>query len=268
MALPIEDYALSATAHRPWSARDGRIDWLCLPRFDSPACSPRCSATDEHGHWLLGPAGETRSTPALRGRHRRAGDPCATDDRVRRGRRPDAARRPARRPGAPGRRHQGQRADGARWVVRLDYGEVRPWVRRRGRRGEELIVAIAGPDKLVLRGPGCRRRSTAAPRRFESQEGDVADLLDHVVPVALAMPPAARVDERIEGTIRRRSLGRRVRVRRPGTRRRCAVAARAARAHPRATPAASSRPRRRACPRTSAASATGTTATAGCGTPR
>ncbi len=40
MPLPIEDYAVARRhrAPRPWSARDGSVDWLCLPRFDSPAC--------------------------------------------------------------------------------------------------------------------------------------------------------------------------------------------------------------------------------------
>ena len=39
------------------------------------------------------------------------------------------------------------------WVVRLDYGLIIPWVRRREIHGEEAITAVAGPDKLVLRGP-------------------------------------------------------------------------------------------------------------------
>ena len=39
------------------------------------------------------------------------------------------------------------------WVVRMDYGAIAPWVRRREIHGEEVITAVAGPDKLVLRGP-------------------------------------------------------------------------------------------------------------------
>ena len=46
------------------------------------------------------------------------------------------------------------------WVVRMDYGNVRPWVRRRTLGGEKVITAIVGPDQLVLRGP-----AAAAPIR-------------------------------------------------------------------------------------------------------
>src|SRR3546814_7869387 len=39
------------------------------------------------------------------------------------------------------------------WVVRAAYGKVRPWVHRRDVDGLEVIVAVAGPDQLALRGP-------------------------------------------------------------------------------------------------------------------
>jgi GH15 family glucan-1,4-alpha-glucosidase len=41
-------------------ARDGSINWLCLPRFDSGACFAALLGTPEHGRWLLAPAGEVR----------------------------------------------------------------------------------------------------------------------------------------------------------------------------------------------------------------
>ena len=59
MALPIEDYAL--IGDRSTAAlvgRNGSIDWLCLPRFDSPACLAALLGTEEHGHWQLCPEGE------------------------------------------------------------------------------------------------------------------------------------------------------------------------------------------------------------------
>ena len=52
------------------------------------------------------------------------------------------------------------------WVVRMDYGEILPWVRRREIHGEEVITAVAGPDKLVLRGP---RLPTAAEHRHADE---------------------------------------------------------------------------------------------------
>lgn len=42
--------------------KDGAIDWLCLPRFDSGACFAALLGTPEHGRWKLAPAGRTRKT--------------------------------------------------------------------------------------------------------------------------------------------------------------------------------------------------------------
>jgi GH15 family glucan-1,4-alpha-glucosidase len=42
-------------------ARNGSIDWLCLPRIDSDACFARLIGNDEHGYWTLRPAAEIRS---------------------------------------------------------------------------------------------------------------------------------------------------------------------------------------------------------------
>ena len=58
----IEDYAIIGDCHTAaLVARDGSIDWLCLPRFDSGACFAALLGTPEHGRWLLAPAGEIRA---------------------------------------------------------------------------------------------------------------------------------------------------------------------------------------------------------------
>src|SRR3954470_2169231 len=68
MALPIEDYAIIAdTQTCALVGRDGSIDWLCVPRFDSGAIFAALLGDKENGHWTLAPAGEVR---AVRRRYR------------------------------------------------------------------------------------------------------------------------------------------------------------------------------------------------------
>ena len=59
--LSIEDYGLIGDCETAaLVGRDGSIDWLCLPRFDSPACFAALLGTPDHGRWRLAPAGEVR----------------------------------------------------------------------------------------------------------------------------------------------------------------------------------------------------------------
>src|SRR5215218_3511479 len=68
MPLRIEDYALIGDCQTAaLVGRDGSIDWLCFPRFDSAACFAALLGTPEHGRWLLAPAGPVR---AIRRRYR------------------------------------------------------------------------------------------------------------------------------------------------------------------------------------------------------
>src|SRR5262245_58415686 len=62
MPLRIEDYALIGDCQTAaLVGRDGSIDWLCLPRFDSGACFAALLGTPEHGRWKVAPAGEVRA---------------------------------------------------------------------------------------------------------------------------------------------------------------------------------------------------------------
>ncbi|HEX6475906.1 MAG TPA: glycoside hydrolase family 15 protein [Acidimicrobiales bacterium] len=148
MALRIEDYGIIGDTHTAaLVGRNGSIDWLCLPRFDSQACFARLLGDDENGYWQIAPAGTVRAT-----RRRYRGDSLVLDTEfdtdegtVRlidcmpvRERHPEVTRLVE---GVRGRVQM--RMD---LVMRFDYGRVRPWVRRIDGR----LTATAGPEALCL----------------------------------------------------------------------------------------------------------------------
>ncbi|HWG56691.1 MAG TPA: glycoside hydrolase family 15 protein [Gaiellaceae bacterium] len=149
--LPLEDYGLIGDLHTAaLVGRDGSIDWLCFPRFDSGACFAALLGDATHGRWLLRPEGAVERTE-----RRYAGDTfvheldfhTATgavrihDFMPPRGEDPDVVRIVEGLDGEVAMRHE--------LVVRFDYGSIVPWVRRRG----SALVAVGGPDALALRTP-------------------------------------------------------------------------------------------------------------------
>src|SRR5215203_4408943 len=151
MPLLIEDYAvIGDTETAALVGRDGSIDWLCLPRFDSGAIFASLLGSEDNGRWLIAPAGEIRAT-----RRRYRGDTMVletefdTDEgTVRlidfmpiRGEAMDVVRIVE---GVRGR--VPMRMD---LRLRFDYGHIVPWVRR----VEADLVAVAGPDAVWLRTP-------------------------------------------------------------------------------------------------------------------
>ena len=144
----IEDYAfLSNLESAALVGRDGSIDWLCFPRFDSSACFAALLGDESHGHWLLAPTGGVRRVT----RRYRPGTlvletDFETDDgavRVVDCMPPDGAERGVVRvvEGLDGRVPMRMQL-----AIRLDYGSVIPWVTN----DHGAVLAVAGPDALRL----------------------------------------------------------------------------------------------------------------------
>ena len=205
MALPIEDYALLGDGHTAaLIGRDGSVDWLCLPRFDSAACFAALLGDERNGRWLLGPAEEAESsrryvgdTSVLETTYTTAtGTVVVTDFMPVNDSRCDLVRRIEGKEGSVRMRHE--------WIVRLDYGKVRPWVHRETHQGAEVILATAGPDRLILRGP---RLPHAQDGRhvdeFEVRAGEKLDFGTVWIPSHHQVPKALDVEARLAETLKR-----------------------------------------------------------------
>ena len=67
-SAPIEDYALIGDCETAaLVSRDGSVDWLCWPRFDSDACFAALLGTADNGRWLIAPEGEAKITRRYQG---------------------------------------------------------------------------------------------------------------------------------------------------------------------------------------------------------
>ena len=151
MPLAIQDYALIGDCQTAaLVGRDGSIDWLCLPRFDSPASFAALLGRPEHGRFLLAPAGPARCV----GRRYRPGTLILETDLATEGGR---VRLIDFMPLA-GAQHdivriveglEGEVAMRAEIVIRFGYGTVIPWVRSI----DGGIRATAGPDTMFVFAP-------------------------------------------------------------------------------------------------------------------
>ncbi|HEU4730816.1 MAG TPA: glycoside hydrolase family 15 protein [Kofleriaceae bacterium] len=154
MPLPIEDYAMIGDCETAaLVGRDGSIDWLCWPRFDSDACFAALLGGEEHGRWLIGPADPSAARATSR---RYRGESLILETRF------ESSTGAVvvidvmpPRDGASNllrivvceRGTMEMRTD---LVIRFGYGARVPWVHRLP---DGSLRAIAGADQVVLRTP-------------------------------------------------------------------------------------------------------------------
>ncbi|MDA7087603.1 glycoside hydrolase family 15 protein [Pseudomonas sp. SA3-5] len=151
MPLPIEDYAMIGDGRTAaLVGRDGSIDWLCLPRFDSGACFAALLGSPDNGRWIISPSAEIT---AVRRRYRQGTLILETDFETASG----AVRVIDCMPLSNERWDVLRIVEGLRGrvsmhmelVIRFDYGSIVPWVRR----SDDTLLAVAGPDSLELHTP-------------------------------------------------------------------------------------------------------------------
>lgn len=146
----IEDYALIGDCETAaLVGRDGSIDWLCWPRFDSAACFASLLGTEENGFWRVAPsdpgARATRryrpGTLVLETRYEtREGAVLVVDFMPPRAANSDIVRLVIGERGSVAMRSE--------FALRFDYGRIIPWVTRVD---DGVLRAIAGPDLVVMR---------------------------------------------------------------------------------------------------------------------
>jgi len=175
MALHIEDYALIGDTHTAaLVGRDGSIDWLCLPRFDSPACFASLLGDEENGRWKLAPkGGAKKTTRAYRDGTTILETTFETDSGT------------AMLIDFMPLREDSQRVDLIRIVkclrgtvafemdlsLRFAYGSAVPWVRH----ADHGLNAISGPDAVQLRSPvHMQGKELHTVAEFRLREGEEA----------------------------------------------------------------------------------------------
>ncbi|KWT91637.1 MULTISPECIES: glycoside hydrolase family 15 protein [unclassified Variovorax] len=189
MPLPIEDYALIGDCHTAaLVGRDGSIDWLCIPRFDSGACFPALLGGPDHGRWLIAPCQGVRT---VRRRYRDGTLILETEFETDEG----AVRVIDSMPLSNERWDIVRIVEGlsgrvrmrTELVIRFDYGSIVPWVHK----AHGTVLATAGPDTLELHTPvrthGEQMKTVA---RFEVGAGERVPFVLNYRPSHEPMQPA------------------------------------------------------------------------------
>lgn len=206
--VPVEDYAVVGDgSSAALISRRGSVDWLCLPRFDSPACFAAILGDENHGRWLLTVPDATSIERRYRGDdvelittyRSSTGIAQVTDVMPVGDGAADLIRRLEVLEGSVEIYHE--------WIVRFGYGKVMPWVRRlpddSPTRSKIALRAIAGNEALLLRGdripPAVDHRHAET---FTAHAGEVVELAATWTHSWEEAPPRLPFRERIEATRR------------------------------------------------------------------
>jgi GH15 family glucan-1,4-alpha-glucosidase len=200
MPSRIEDYAIIGDCESAaLVGRDGSIDWLCWPRFDSDACFAALLGAPEHGRFRIAPRDEPHSvtrryrpgTLILETRFETT-DGVATliDFMPIRGKNPDCVRVVVG--------DRGRMPMCAELILRFGYGAIVPWVRKLD---DGTLRAIAGPDMVVLRTPvHLRGENFTTVGEFMVSEGDRVPFVMSYGPSHLPVPEAFAADVALNDT--------------------------------------------------------------------
>ena len=148
----LEDYGLIGDMQAAaLVGRDGGVDWLCLPRFDSASCFSALLGDERHGRWLVAPAGEVRASSR---RYRPGTLVLETEFEVAEGTVRVIDFMPRRGDGPPRVMRIVEGVSGRvpmrmELSLRPDYGSIKPWVEP----VPDGVVATAGPDAFRLSTP-------------------------------------------------------------------------------------------------------------------
>jgi GH15 family glucan-1,4-alpha-glucosidase len=178
MAQDIEDYALISDCYTAGLiGKDGSLDWLCLPRYDSASIFGALLGTEDNGRWLLAPtdpaATSTRryddDTFVLVTRWTTADGVVDVIDAMPYGDdRADVVRR-VRGVSGQVEMHQDLR-------LRFDYSSAVPWVRQLQDEERPALLAVAGPNAVIVRGPALHPANHSHQGTFTVTAGEIVDV--------------------------------------------------------------------------------------------
>lgn len=202
MPAAIEDYALVSNCRTAaLISRDGSVDWLCLPRYDSPSIFGALLGDDSHGHWTLRPReGEAspvrayeEDTFVLVTRWEGARGVAEVRDFMPvEGDHPVLVRRIVG--------IEGEVEFDSVLRLRFDYARALPWVRQLGSASVPGLLAIAGPDAVVLRGLELDPHDHVHEGSVTVRAGETVDVTLAWFPSYHEMPEPLDVDRALEQT--------------------------------------------------------------------